>query len=80
MGLVINLGFATLFLLIALHLGFAYLAVPIALLKRSGAMWAGRRIGQAVSRGFAAMLGRLFHRRRPRIRRRHTRPPTTYFR
>ena len=77
---IINLGFAIVLLLITLSLAFSLLSVPMSLLRRSGALWALRRVGRALWRALASLLGLFIRRRRPRVRRGHTRAPTTYFR
>ena len=80
METIINLGFAIVLLLITLSLAFSYLSVPMSFLRRSGALWALRRVGRALRRGSGSLLRLLLRRRRPRVRRGHTRAPTGYFR
>ena len=77
---IINLGFAIVILGITLSLAFSYLSGPMSLLRRSGAYRAVGRVGRALLRGLASMVGLLIRRRRPRIRRGHTRAPIGYFR
>ena len=77
---IINLGFAIVLLLITLSLAFSYLSGPMSLLRRSGALWALRRVGRALRRGSGSLLRLLLRQRRPRVRRGHTRAPTGYFR
>ena len=77
---IINLGFAIVLLLITLSLAFSYLSVPMSFLRRSGALGALRRTGRSLWRVFGSLLGLLVRRRRPRVRRGHTRTPTGYFR
>ena len=77
---VVNLGVAILLLLITLSMVLSYLSGPTAVLRRSGALRAGRWIGRSLWRGMEAVLRLLLGRGRPRIRRGHTRAPTRYFR
>ena len=77
---IVNLCVAILLLLITLSMAFAYLSGPLAVLRRSGALRAGHWIGRSLWRGLAALFRLLFRRRRPRVRRGHTRAPTGYFR
>ena len=77
---IVNLGVAILVLLIALSMALSYMSGPLAVLKRSGALRAGRRVGRLLWRGLASLSRLCLRRRRPRIRRDHTRAPTVYFR
>ena len=77
---IINLGFAIVLLLIMLLMALSYLSVPMSLLRRSGALRALRFVGRALWRGLASLLRLLLRRRRPRVRRGHTRAPTGYLR
>lgn len=77
---ILNLLFAIALLLITLSLAFSYLAIPMGILRRSGALWAVRRIGRGLRSIIASLLGVVVRRRRPRARRGHLRTPTSYFR
>ena len=76
---IVNLGIASLLQLITLSMALSFLVGPIAVLRRSGALRAGRRVGRLLWTGLASLLRLFLRRRRPRIRRGHTRAPTAYF-
>jgi hypothetical protein len=77
---IVNLGFAIFLLLVTLSLALSFLSGPLSLLRRTGVHRALRRFGSGLWRALAALLRLLLRRRRPRVRRGHTRAPTTYFR
>ena len=77
---IVTLGFAIVLLLSTLAMALAFLSGPLSLLQRAGAHRALRRLGGGLWRALGALLRLLVRRRRPRVRRGHTRTPTTYFR
>jgi hypothetical protein len=77
---IIHLGFAIVLLLVTLGLALSFLSGPIGLLKKTGALGAGRWAVRSTGRGVAGLFRLLLRRRRPRFRRLGSRPPTGYFR
>lgn len=69
MDTIIRLGFAIALLLITLNLALSFLAGPIGLLKRTGALRVGRWALRSTARGVIGLSRLLPGRRRPRFRR-----------
>ena len=80
MDAIVRLVVATVLLLVALGVAVSFLAGPIGLLKKTGALKVGRWAFRSSGRGLAGLFRLLLRRRRPRIRRLGSRPPTGYFR
>ena len=80
MDTLISLVVAIALLLITLSLALSFLSGPIGLLKKTGALRAGRWAVRSTGRGVAGLFRLLLRRRRPRFRRLGSRPPTGYFR
>jgi hypothetical protein len=77
---IIRLGFCLVLLLVTLGMVMSFLAGPIGILKKTGALKAGRWAIRSLWRGTAGLLRLLLKRRRPRIRRHPSRVPTGYLR
>ena len=77
---IIRLGFAIVLLLFTLSLAVSFLAGPLRVLRRAGVHRALRRVVRALLRGLVSLMRLVIRRRRPRVRRGHTRAATTYFR
>lgn len=80
MDTIIRLGFAIVLSLITLGLVLSFLAGPIGLLKRTGALRAGRWATRSTRRGAVGLFRLLVGRRRPRIRRIGSRARPGYMR
>lgn len=76
MDAIIRLGFCIVLLLVTLGMAFSFLAGPIGILKKTGALKAGRWAVRSTWRGLAGLFRLLLKRRRPRIRRLSSRAPT----
>jgi hypothetical protein len=76
MDTIIRLGLGIVLLLVTLGMALSFLASPIGLLRKTGALKAGRWAGRSAWRGLMGVIRLLFKRRRPRIRRHASRVPT----
>lgn len=76
MDAIIRLGVGIVLLLITLGMAMSFLAGPIGILKKTGALKAGRWAIRSAWRGVTGVTRLLFKRRRPRIRRHSSRVPT----
>jgi hypothetical protein len=76
MDTIIRLGFCIVLLLITLGMAMSFLAGPIGILKKTGALKAGRWAGRSAWRGTIGLFRFVLKRRRPRIRRFSSRAPT----
>jgi hypothetical protein len=76
MDTIIRLGFCIVLLLITLGMAMSFLAGPIGILKKTGALKAGRWALRSSWRGVTGVIRLLLKRRRPRIRRHSSRVPT----
>jgi hypothetical protein len=77
---IIRLGFAIVLLLVTLNLAVSFLAGPIGLLKKTGALKTGRWVIRSTGRGLAGLFRVLRGRRRSRVRRLGSRPSSGYLR
>ena len=80
MDTIIRLGFAIVLLLVALSLALSFLAGPIGILRKTGALRVGRWAAISTGRGAVGLFRLLTRRRRPRIRRIGSRPRSGYMR
>lgn len=76
MDAIIPLGVCIVLLLVTLGMAMSFLAGPIGILKKTGALKAGRWAVRSTWRGAAGLFRLLLKRRRPRIRRHSSRVPT----
>ena len=76
MDTIIRLGVCIALLLVMLGMAMSFLAGPIGIVKKTGALKAGRWAVRSVWRGVAGLFRLLLKRRRPRIRRNPSRAPT----
>lgn len=80
METIIRLGVAIVLLLVTLGMAMGFLAGPMAILKKTGALKAGRWAVRSAWRGLAAFVRLALRHRRPRIRRLNSRAPTGHIR
>ena len=71
---------AIVLLLMTLGMAMSFLAGPIGILKKTGALRAGRWAVRSAWRGLAGLFRLLLRRRRPKIRRLSSRVPTGHLR
>ena len=80
MDTIIRLSVCIVLLLVTLGMAMSFLAGPIGILKKTGALKAGRWAARSAWRGTAGLFRLLLKRRRPRIRRQLSRVPPTHLR
>ena len=80
METITRLGVAIVLLLMMLGMAMTFLAGPIGILKKTGAMKGGRWAVRSTWRGLVGLFRLLFRRRRPKIRRLSSRAPTGHTR